>query len=375
MSIAFICALPTGLNPGMISVDLGIKRFLDTTGLSAAHEATLFCTEQELQVKSRSGQILDYKYLSEAWQLHDYDYIVYWGDFAHWIEYSRKEWMKRGINKKLSPQEAEDKWYSLYFLEKNAELVGKTIIYGGTLYGLNSTQLSSRRYLSNLISFFGGCKGAYFRDIYSVNFISQLSGNLSCGLSGDCATIQHIRTTDWHISVKPDTSKRKKIGVAIGRSGKPELLNQFSEHLASQLKAETVNIDWLNSRGIDGFNYCLEKLQECDYVFTDIYHCGVNSISLGIPTISTGLTSQEANHTLSDKKKEIFFRQHLMSEYYFPTEAILDSLKYKETTIRLAKLATSKMNDRDALNIAHRLFQKATLDGISKLHKSLTDDT
>ena len=64
-----------------------------------------------------------------------------------------------------------------------------------------------------------------------------------------------------------------------------------------------------------------------------------------------------------------------MSEYYFPTEAILDSLKYKETTIRLAKLATSKMNDRDALNIAHRLIQKATLDGISKLHKSLTDDT
>ena len=375
MSIAFICALPTGLNPGMISVDLGIKSFLDKTGLGDVHASTLFCTEQALRIEARSGQILDYKYLSDAVQLRKYDHIVYWGDFAHWIEYSQKEWTKRGINTKLIPQQAEDKWYSLYFLEDHQELINKTIVYGGTLYGLTLEQVRSKRYLSNLRSFFGRCKGSYFRDIYSVNFINQITGSVNSALSGDCAMVSHISTIGWRSSHEPNTSITKKLGIAIGRSSKPEILHQFSEHLASQLKAEKVDINWLKSRGIDGFNDCIEKLQECDYVFTDIYHCGVNSISLGIPTISTGLTSQAVNHTLSDKKKEVFFRQHLMSEYYLPTEVISHSLSNREMAARLAKKAASKMNDKNALSFAHELIQKVTIDGISKLYKSLTDGT
>ena len=110
-------------------------------------------------------------------------------------------------------------------------------------------------------------------------------------------------------------------------------------------------------------------------MFTDIYHCGVNSISLGIPTMSTGLTSQEANHTLSDKKKEIFFRQHLMSEYYLPTERIAGSLNNRDAAIRLAKLSASRMDDRDSLKLAYELIQKTTYDGIHKLYNCLTDNT
>ena len=368
MSIAFICALPTGLNPGMISVDLSIKCFLDVTGLSAIHKATLFCTEQELLVNSRSGQTLHYKHLSTADQLREYDHIIYWGDFAHWIEYSRKEWTKRGAHRKLSPQQAEDKWFSLYFLEGNPDLIRKAIVYGGTLYGLNSKQLHSKRYLSNLQAFFKECRGAFFRDIYSANFIHQIAGSTRTGLSGDCALIQAVSTTGLQSTVNSSLPKRKVMGSAIGRSGMPELLNRFSRNLAFQLNADILDLDWLNSRGIDGFYDCIEKIRSCNYLFTDIYHCGVNSISIGIPTISTGFTAQEATHTLSDKKKEIFFRQHLMIEHYIPLENIAKSLQNKEAAISLSGLAASRMNNIEAIKLSHGLIKKAAFEGIAKLY-------
>ena len=368
MSIAFICALPTGLNPGMISVDLSIKCFLDVTGLSAIHKATLFCTEQELLVSSRTGQLLHYKHLSKVDQLREYDHIIYWGDFAHWIEYSHKEWTKRGANTKLSPQQAEDKWFSLYFLEGNKDLIRKAITYGGTIYGLNAKQLQSKRYLSNLQAFFKNCRGAFFRDIYSANFIHQIAGRPSTSLSGDCALIQALHTTGAQSTDKSSPSTRKVMGLAVGRSGMPELLSQFSRNLAFQLNADILNLDWLNSRGIDGFYGCIDKIRSCDYLFTDIYHCGVNSISIGVPTISTGFAAQEATHTLSDKKKEIFFRQHLMAERYIPLENIESSIGNKAAALKLSSLAASRMNDIEATKLSHGLIKKVAFEGIANLY-------
>ena len=374
MSIAFICALPTGLNPGMISVDLGIKAFLDITGLGSKHKASLYSTEKELVVSSRHGLSLNYKQLIDAAQLKAYDHIIYWGDFAHWINYAEKEWMKRGEHLGKSREELENKWYSLYFLENNKELLSKTIIFGGTLYGLNSTQLTNKRYADNLKKFFSKCKAAYFRDLYSANFINQVTSSNIASFSCDCALIRAKAINTLQGKAHKADIKTKRLGIAFGRSNNPGLLVDFSRKLAAQLNARIEPINWLGNRGIDGLIYSLQKIQLCDYFFTDIYHCGVNAIGLGIPTISTGSTSQEVDHTLSDKKKEVFFRQHLLQQYYLPTELIKDGITSNNRFAKQAlKEISNRLKDSDSFLLAYRLIQMAASTSITELHSSMVE--
>ena len=148
MKIALICAHPAGTNSGMISVDASFNTVRKQ--LASSVEVTRFCSWRSVS----KGETLTYEHYYSQDQLKDYDLIIFWGDFLQWIGYCNTDWLvkSKSMNMPLSESEMIDLWYSLFLLEGNIELQKKTILFGGTLYGLNSKQLSNNRYCTALTS-------------------------------------------------------------------------------------------------------------------------------------------------------------------------------------------------------------------------------
>jgi hypothetical protein len=341
MNVAVICAYPAGTNTGMISVDLSFDS-LDLTGVNY----TKFCSWRG---KKKSNEFdIEYEELHSVSQLEKFDKIIFWGDFLHWIEYAKKDWKIKTLDRDstLTSDEAIDQWYKLFLLEGRDDLQRKSIIFGNTLYGLNSQQLSDTRYFSAIHSIYSNCQYAMPRDIFTYNFIRQIVSTDNIQLGCDCALL-----------LNSDKFLNKSSGLSnyflysFGRSGHRDVLINYVNDLGLKLNKTPIELKWLvKGTSVNQLIENLEKIKLADFVITDIYHCAVNSNRELIKTLCIGNGLSIVTDTLSDKKKEIFYSQHFQRQNYIFLESIISNYNYS------LENASSLLSEHDAFNFQFKML-------------------
>lgn len=323
--IAVVCAYPAGENPGMLSVDLAFGSLLRS--LPDSVQVNYFCVEREFELRA-AGVVLHYQHLTRREQLLDHDRIVYWGDFLHWIAYFEQDVLMRTSMRDPHADLAavRNAWYDLFLLEgASPEQLSKVVVFGSTLYGLDGAQLAAPRYQQALTRLYQHAAEVLMRDHVSANFVAQLARDESNAFGCDCAMLLDPESLTPYQQVK--VPAEDYLVCSFGRSGANRALIGLATEIAQRKRLKLVNINWLgNPRGVQALADKLALIRGARLVVTDIYHMGVTGWREGVPVLGIGQGASQAKGTLSDKKKEIFFRQLFASEFYLFLEDILQAL-------------------------------------------------
>lgn len=352
IKIAVICAYPK-FNPGMMSVDFSFDHIV--SNIKEQIEFTRFCVDQDYDLSYRDLN-LKYINLESVNQLNDFDKIIIWGDFLTWYNYGHYDWLQRQNkkNKKLLNDELIDKWYSCMLFENRKDLQQKTIIFGTTLYGVNSLQLTDQRYYNALTNLYDNSILVLMRDVYSCHFLSEISKNKKIGYGSDCALF--LDTNEFYCC--QSTKNKKYIAYSFGRSNCNAELIHIAKQLSLKLDLELVNVNWLDKSGIDGLLKKICLIKNSEFLLTDIYHCSITGIREKIPVVCFGKGASVPNKSLDDKKKEIFFYQSFLSQNYIFVETVFNALI---NNIELEKLITkilNVINDKKSNEFAFNLINK-----------------
>jgi hypothetical protein len=318
-NIALICALPVLSNSGMLSVDLAfetVKNYIPDCNV------VRFSAEEI----NRPGSIpIVYKKLTSIDQLESFDLIIYWGDFMQWIKYGPTYIGNAGLktyseDNNISLETAKldtlNNWYKLFLLEGRIDLQKKTIIFGSTLCGLDSVQISNNRYRDALISLYKNSKTVLMRDIVSAHFNSQLLETNNMFYGCDCALL-----FDPLVVPEPTIlplSKSNYFVYSFGRSNLNLELEELCLEISKHTGIKAVKISWLDPKlSVDSLLKNLAIIRNSKFAITDIYHFSVNSWRENVPTLTFGRASvYPSQGTLPDKKKEIFNTQIFAMNYY-----------------------------------------------------------
>lgn len=346
--IAVVCAYPAGENPGMLSVDLAFGSL--RRALPESVQVNYFCVEREFELRA-SDVVLHYQHLTHRDQLLAHDRIVYWGDFLHWIAYFEQDVLMRTRlrNPQADLEALRNAWYDLFFLEgaSPAEL-SKVVVFGSTLYGLDAAQLSVPRYQKALSQLYQNATTVLMRDQVSANFVSQFAREDSNAFGCDCALLLDPKSLQPDERVKLPTVDY--LVCSFGRSGANRALLGLAAEIAQRRGLKIINIDWLgNPRGLQALADKLAIIRGARLVVTDIYHMSVTGWREGVPVLGVGQGASQARGTLSDKKKEIFFRQIFASDYYVFLEEVLKAY------------GSNKAMDSYLSNVLKALDRKAAL--------------
>ncbi|MFM6985551.1 MAG: polysaccharide pyruvyl transferase family protein [Hydrogenophaga sp.] len=354
--IAVICAYPAGENPGMLSVDLAFDAVVKA--LPEPVQIDRFCLEGALNL-SVGDVLLNYLHLSSVDQLAAYEKIVYWGDFLHWIVYFERDilFRKRKLDTSVDLESCRNEWFSLMLLEgMETEFLSKVIVYGSTIYGLSSAQLTNSRYSKLLARFYTHASLVLMRDMVSSHFVSQLARNGQNCFGTDCALLLDSSALP-RPAVPPVGSPY--LLCSFGRSGANRALMTFAAEIARRKGLLLLTMDWLGQpSGINGLAEKLAYIKGAQLVVTDIYHMGVTAWREKVMVIGIGQGASSVNGTLSDKKKEIFFRQILASDNHVYLEDLLVALGNNSLFERLIKQVLSVIEDRDALQYASGVLDR-----------------
>lgn len=346
--IAVVCAYPAGENPGMLSVDLAFGSL--QRGLPENVQVNYFCVEREFELRA-ADVVLHYQHLTHRDQLLSHDRIVYWGDFLHWIAYFEQDVIMRTLqrNPEADIEAVRNAWFDLFLLEgaSPAEL-SKVVVFGSTLYGLDGAQLSNQRYHKALLKLYQNAATVLLRDQVSANFVSQLAREESNAFGCDCALLldpQLLQPIE-----RVTLPKEDYLVCSFGRSGANRALFGLATEIAQRRGLKLINIDWLgNPRGLQALADKLALIRGARLVVTDIYHMGVTGWREGVPVLGVGQGASQARGTLSDKKKEIFFRQIFAPDFYLFLEDILKAY------------SSNKAMDLYLSNVLKALDRKAAL--------------
>ena len=294
---------------------------------------TKFSVESPLQIENGDNH-LNYELLKNVEQLKEFDVILFWGDFLHWIRYAKHDFLirERQRSKHLSDNEIIDKWYKLLLLENSPELQSRSIIFGSTLYGLNSLDLIDSRYISAIKSLYTNAKLIMMRDIMSTNFISQLINKTNINLGCDCALFLELK----NLENKKANISDNYIITSFARSDGNLVLLSFANLLARISNKKMINIPWLDNSGIKGLKEKINLIRGADFVLTDIYHLSVTALREHTPTLCFGKGASIIETSLSDKKKEIFFAQHYAFANYIYFESVYKAIISNKLSKKLA---------------------------------------
>ena len=361
MKIAAICAFPAGLNPGMLSVDLAMQGFLDQQ--LPGHQTTLFCAEAAVEVEvAQGGQPLVYQHLQSVDQLRGFDRILYWGDFLHWLGYGARDFVKRQMIRSpaLSAEQALEPWYRLMLLEGSPELHARTVVFGSTLYGLHAGELAQPRYAAAIVPLYAAARAVLMRDVYSANAVAQFAGRRGAHFGCDCAWLLDSGPLVRAAPVTPPRTPPagKTIAIAFGRSGAGTALRAFAAVIARLSGSRLVDLAWFDRSGVAGLSRKLAQLQACDLVLTDIYHLGVSALRERKPVLCFGRGTSAVAHSLSDKKKEVFFTQSLLAPHYVYVENVLDALQSDASTLALANTCLATLQAAAPQALAHQAMER-----------------
>jgi len=378
-SYAAICAFPNFMNPGMLSVDLAVATFFRKHLPQA--QLTLFNAELPIEIRSKDHSLVHELYRSPE-QLREYDCVLYWGDFLHWLRYATTDWTQRVSERdpSQSQQQAIDLWYRLFLLEgESAALHEKTLVFGGTLYGSNGKEWGDTRYRAALTALYRSAPLVLMRDALSAAFVDTITALPRSALGCDCALLldaDAVLPMAWAAASVRTGLPERYVVCGLGRSGNQAELWNFANAIATAYKLPLINIDWLQS--VDGLGDLagrIAAIRGAELVITDIYHMSVTGWREKVPVIGIGRAVSYGRVTLDDKKKEVFFRQIMASHLYCYVEDILrakgDELLLRGLVRRLVSAASGEREqgavaDFIARQIAHaeaRLLSALTRSG------------
>lgn len=316
MKIAIISALPAGLNTGMLTVEYALSSLLEN---KKKWKIDRYCFENNFQMEHEYFGSINAIKIENSDVLKQYDKIIYWGDFLHWRGYLHKDLAIRNkrYQNPLEFSELENRYYDVFFLEKNKNLLSKAIAFGGTIYPLSSNDLQDARYKSNLLNFLENASMTKYRDVYSSELARGLVRSNNSFMGMDPAFFLNTEAL-----LKHDHPKDYLV-FSFGRSGQDDLLKKIAIFIAKQTGLDAYDLQWFAIQNKE--NLLVKKLQVlrgAKLVLTDIYHMAVNSFRENKHTYMFGNGASYAMTSLSDKKKEILFKQYLMEPNYLYTELI-----------------------------------------------------
>jgi hypothetical protein len=361
MKIALICAVPDLSNSGMLSVDLAFESLRKY--LNDDIQIVRFCSWKDIV---REGPIpLYYRRLHDVSQLEEFDKIIYWGDFLHWIKYGPSFMSSKGTSwycdqNNLSIEDARhlltNEWYRLYLLEGRQDLQKKSIVFGGTIYGIDSTQMSNTRYRDALTSMYKNASLVLARDYLSSFFISQLSEQRKFSYGCDCALLLDIDTTVY----KNTGSTDPYMVYSFERCKNNDQFERFAIQLAENQKMRAVKIEWLHPKSsVKNLLENLELIKNSKFAISDIYHFSINAWRERVPTLTIGRgNSYPSQGTLGDKKKEIFNSQILAMNYYLFFEDVVSGINNIDK--KLFNDCVLKINNTSALDIVFEKIRSQT---------------
>ena len=355
MKIAFICAYIPSNNPGQIQVELAISHF--ARYLAVDTEITRFTLQSSMHYESVEGFSEDIflHELTSPDQLIHFDQIVYWGDFLHWKQYEEIDLVNRNIllEKGLSRDQVRDFWYRCILLENNPELHGKVTIFGSSFYGLSSNDFIDKRYFDALSQLLIGANLVLMRDLYSANIVKQIAPSHVDTFGCDPAFLLEFPAKTPIISNGP-------IHFSFYRSGCNRDLSELVQDFGETHKKEVKEFHWLYNTGMQELKTKIELIRQSSLIITDTYHLAVTAMREGVPVICFGFGAQRIANTVSDKKKELLFAQHFMSQNYIFIEEVLKSVL--DFNIRRGILETmyAVNQDLDSAKIAFRLLSNHT---------------
>jgi len=370
-NFAAICADPSGLNPGMLSVDLA----LDSVFRSLPGRNTLtYLNPKRARSVSGKKEGLEYLALNSPQELERYDCIIYWGDFFHWLPYAHWDWPYENplLEAGWDLPKVVDQWYRVYLLEHHAtQFRDRVIVFGGTFYGMTAQHLTDTRYRSALAALYGAARLVAPRDSVSANLVPQLAANHSYNLGCDCALLLDADAAlpmDLAQKFVEDTVPQKFVVCYFGRSGMDASLLRFAEGVATQMGLPLVMLDWLGQpEGLDGLAFKLAVIRRASAVITDTYHLAVTAWREGVPVIGIGRAQSHAKGTLDDKKKELFFRQILAGDYYQYAEEIAAALAVPEEFGKMVLGSVAVLTDAGSL----ALIQQNLRDQVAAARQKL----
>lgn len=249
---------------------------------------------------------IPFQKLSTTEQLEEFDKIIYWGDFTHWRRYGVNDWKGK-----------LDDWYNFFLLEKRPDLHSRVIAFGHTLYDLSARDLSDLRYRSALTSLYEKSQLVLPRDILSSSFVEMIAPKHSHPTGCDCAFL-----LDSSRDLQVSSSNIDCVAVAFGRSGEREQQLDFSQKLAERLNLPLVEVNWFQEIGVENLKKHLSIFRGARVVVTDFYHVGINAWREGAPTFTIARAKSYASSSVDDKKKEIFARQTLSTEFLLYLEDV-----------------------------------------------------
>lgn len=321
--VAVICAFNSAVNTGMVTVDLAAVRFFSQSIPSA--EIVLFNVDQRRKIAGPSGH-LTYEHLSEVSQLKDFDVIVIWGDFLLSRRYHKADLANR-VRKRVPDvsgseiDEIVDKHARLLLLaDADDDILRRTVCFGGSLYvntPLDDAEKTYRRRLDRLLSL---AKLVKVRDPISVAFVNNYVVREQNVAGIDAAFL--LSRGD---PVDTSTEETKRIGYSFGRrlSQDPAALarmQKFVGGIAERLDLQhQLDVSWLSASRDDPIGAVLTKIEDirsCDLIITDTYHCAINALREGVPTLCIGRGAEALGGTLGEKKKELLFSMFNARDFY-----------------------------------------------------------
>lgn len=363
MKIAVVCALNFDKNPGMVSVDRAALSFfagrgLDIDWLIAGDRGG---HDPGVDDMPRFGSVFE-----EAGYPEKYDRVVFWGDFLQ----SRVHHgsliptvLKGGYA--ADPEQAKAFLRRILLFENApSEVLEKVAIFGSTIHADGVEMLVDepfRRALSRLLA---GARCVRMREPLSSYRAAMLSGR--DGTAGMDAAFLSIHGKSWNAAGEHNRREGPiRIAVVGGRSDRQNgrklkfaALSVLRSFERQGLKACLEVLPWLSSGlGRWGWfkvetrsqtrspDYCLDRLQACDALVTDVYHSAINAWVLGIPVILLGKGVEFDRTAIRSKKKEFLALSIFAGENYVFFENI-SYLKFRELGDRLRLILTNEAKNR-----------------------------
>ncbi len=325
MKIALLSALPAGLNTGMLTVEYAFKSIQNEKNWIVNR----YCLERDFSFEHQYLGEINATKIENSDLLEEYDRIIYWGDFLHWRGYLHKDLYLR--HQKLNSEESFDKtierYYDIFFLEKKKKLLKKSIAFGGTIYPLSTSDLKDERYRNNLQNLLTNARSVKFRDVYSSELARGIINSEKSFMGVDPAFLLDTKSINTH------QHKNKYLVFSFGRSGHNEFLAKIAIMISKKLGLDAYDLQWFAlQNGQNPLIKKLEVLKGASLVITDIYHMSINAFREGKLTYMFGNGASYAMSSLSDKKKEILFKQYLVEPQYLYTELVKNE-KYLNSVI------------------------------------------
>jgi hypothetical protein len=372
MKIAVVCAHNIDKNPGMVSVDRAAMNFFDGRDLEIDW---LIAGDSERHNPGVDNMPAFKSVFDVIGYPETYDRIVFWGDFLQ----SRTHHVSL-IKQVLKCGHATDADQAMAFLRKkllfedgNPDTFAKVVIFGSTIHADSVEMLVDEPFRRALTRLFAEARSVRMREPVSSYRASMLSGR--DGTVGMDAAFLNIEGHSWNVTAAHNRCNGPiRIAVVGGRSGRQDGRKLKFSALATLRAFERLGFDatlevlpWLSSSlGRWGWfnveksskarspDYCLDRLNDCDALITDVYHAAVNGWVSGIPVVMLGKGAELDRTAIKSKKKELLSLSLFAGENYVFYEAI-SYIRFKELGDRLRGILTNEKSNR-------AIFEQRTLD-------------